>query len=75
MKFSMSEAEDTPVLFWGLMLHQKTVAFVYLEKAISPEFFKNGKTLRQISTEAQKAIWGEALGSMPVISHKSDFKE
>lgn len=40
MKFCMSETEDTPMLFGGLMLHQKTVAFVCLEKAISPKFFE-----------------------------------
>lgn len=40
MKFCMSETKDTPMLLWGLMLQQKTVAFVYLEKAIPPKVFE-----------------------------------
>lgn len=61
----MSETEDTPGLFWGLMLQQKTIDFVYLEKKLKSMWVKTGKMLRHSSTEA--------LGTTPVISPKSDF--
>lgn len=76
MKSCMPEPEDTYMLFWGLMLPQQTVVFLCLEKAIPQKVWvKNGKTLRQSSTEAEKDFWGEALGTTPVISPKSDFRE
>lgn len=39
LKFSMCETEDIPMLLWDFLLKQKTVAFVYLEKAMPPSKF------------------------------------
>lgn len=77
MTFCVSVIENTSMLFWGLMLQQKTITFIYLEKANSQRVFqlRMGRHWGKTPAGAQKAIWCEAFDTTPVVSHKSDFKE